>query len=112
MLEGLKEFIKDTDIKMNPWFSDMYLLRFCRARKFVLNDVIKMFDNFIKWREENNVDTILQDFQFTEEAAVVKAYPRAYFGCDKQGRPLYVERNGKIDLPALFEAIPLEKMWR
>ena len=25
--------------KFNPWFCDSYLLRFCRARKFVLKDI-------------------------------------------------------------------------
>jgi predicted MPP superfamily phosphohydrolase len=34
------------------------LLRFLRARKFKLKDVIKMWGDFIDWRKKNNVDTI------------------------------------------------------
>ena len=39
-------------------FDDLYLLRFLRARKFELEKVYLMFENFIKWRKQNDVDTI------------------------------------------------------
>ena len=58
----LAEFKKYNDEKggsNNPWFDDSYLLKFCRARKFVLKDIIIMWDNFLAWRIEQKVDTIL-----------------------------------------------------
>ena len=42
----------------DPRFDDAYLLRFLRARKFDLVKTKEMWTNFIKWREENNVDQI------------------------------------------------------
>ena len=58
-LNELKEYIKANNLSQNPWFDDMYLLRFCRARKFDLKKVVEMFTNFCNWRKENGVDTIL-----------------------------------------------------
>jgi hypothetical protein len=39
-------------------FDDAYLLRFCRARKFDLKAVFEMWDKFVKWRQDNDVDNI------------------------------------------------------
>jgi len=39
-----------------PWFDDVYLLRFCRARKFELKKVIEMWENFYINRREKNID--------------------------------------------------------
>jgi len=50
-----------------------------------------MYGNFIKWREENKIDTIIDDFDFTERDAVRAIYPHGYHGTDRQGRPIYIE---------------------
>ena len=92
----MKQWVHDENITSNPWFDDAYLLRFCRGRKFDLDETKIMFGDFIKFRNENNIDTIIEDFQFPEEEETLKYYPRAYFGVDKLGRPLYVDRAGQI----------------
>jgi len=50
-----------------------------------------MFENFLKFREENNIDSILTDFDFPEQEKVLQAYGRGYYGVDKIGRPIYIE---------------------
>lgn len=42
----------------NPPYDDPYLLRFLRARKFDIPKTQAMFNDFIKWRKENEVDQI------------------------------------------------------
>lgn len=39
-------------------YNDHFLLRYLRARKFKLDDTIKMFKDYINWRKENDVDNI------------------------------------------------------
>ena len=39
-------------------YDDVYFLRFLRARKFDLPKTLTMWNNFVKWRIENNVDQI------------------------------------------------------
>jgi hypothetical protein len=42
----------------DPRFDEAYLLRFLRARKFDLGKTLLMWNNFIKWRKDFNVDEI------------------------------------------------------
>lgn len=41
-------------------YDDYYMLRFLRARKFDMEKTKLMFDNFMTWRKEHDVDTILE----------------------------------------------------
>ena len=50
----------------NPWFTDQYLLRFCRARKFDEKKTIKMWDDFIADRTANKVDELSATFVYEE----------------------------------------------
>lgn len=65
-LEQFRKYIKDNNITDHPQYDDYYLLRFLRARKFEMDKTILMFNNFIEWRKENSVDTILDIFNFEE----------------------------------------------
>ena len=42
-----KEWITVNDITHNPWHDDCFFLKFCRARKFEIEKVIEMFNNYI-----------------------------------------------------------------
>lgn len=59
-LEDFKAYIKESGITDHPQFDDYYLLRFLRARKFDQEKSRLMFNNFLDWRKENEVDTILE----------------------------------------------------
>ena len=58
-LEVFRKYIKDNNITDHPQYDDYYLLRFLRARKFDMEKTILMFNNFMTWRKENDVDNIL-----------------------------------------------------
>lgn len=59
-LEQFKQYIKDNNITEHPQYDDYYLLRFLRARKFDMEKTLLMFNNFMEWRKENDVDHILE----------------------------------------------------
>ena len=44
----------------DPTYDDYYFLRFLRARKFDMDKTKLMFNNFIEWRKENDVDNIME----------------------------------------------------
>ena len=93
-------------------FDDHDLLRFGRARKFDLEKMQTMWTNFINWRREAEVDTIIDTYKFDERKAVQEVYPHGYHGVDNLGRPIYIERFGVLNVPRLFEITTEERMIR
>jgi len=93
----------------NPPYDDAYLLRFLRARKFDLTKALQMWSTFIKWREENSIDSI-DTYVFSEIDEVKKFYAHGYFRTDRQGRPIYIERVGLLKLQNLFKVTTQDRL--
>ncbi|GMM37844.1 phosphatidylinositol/phosphatidylcholine transfer protein [Saccharomycopsis crataegensis] len=86
------------------------LLRFLRARKFDVAKAKLMFEECEKWRKENGVDTILEDFHYTEKTTVAKFYPQYYHKTDKDGRPIYIEELGSVNITEMYKITTQERM--
>ncbi|KAL8277621.1 hypothetical protein RQP46_010053 [Phenoliferia psychrophenolica] len=88
---------------------DPALLRFLRARKFDIPKAKIMWIDTQKWKVAFKVDELYETFEYTEKAEVSKLYPKFYHKCDKDGRPIYVEQLGKLDLAKLYEVTTPER---
>ncbi|KAL4873381.1 hypothetical protein BDV12DRAFT_77499 [Aspergillus spectabilis] len=86
------------------------LLRFLRARKFDVAASKAMFIASEKWRKEFGTDELARNFEYVEKPEVFKYYPQYYHKTDKDGRPVYIEKLGKIDLTALGKITTDERM--
>ena len=61
-----------------------------------------MFENFIKWRQEGDVDDIANhDISNIKKLSFL--YPHGYYGVCKEGRPIYIERYENFDLNKILE---------
>ncbi|KZF21915.1 hypothetical protein L228DRAFT_162920 [Xylona heveae TC161] len=63
-----------------------------------------------KWRAEFKVDELVRTFDYHEKPQVFKYYPQYYHKTDKDGRPVYIEQLGNIDLNAMYKITTAERM--
>jgi len=82
--------------------TDHTLFRFSRVSGFDVKKTVHAFLNYIQWRADNKVDTILSS-SVPKIDIIQKLVPYRYSGFDKSGRPLYIEKTGKLQVEAVSD---------
>jgi hypothetical protein len=101
---------KLTELEFTSRIDDASLLRFLRARKFDLEKATEMFVNCEKWRTDFGVNTIFEDFHYDEKPLVARLYPQYYHKTDIDGRPVYFEELGKVNLTEMLKITTQDRM--
>ncbi|KAF0685026.1 Aste57867_23055 [Aphanomyces stellatus] len=90
-------------------FLDATLTRYLEARNYVEKDSVKMLEDTLAWRKQNDVASVL-DRPLPQEKmnALRKFHPQGEHGVDREGNILYVERIGYLDAEALMKNVTME----
>ncbi|KAH6879649.1 CRAL-TRIO domain-containing protein [Coprinopsis sp. MPI-PUGE-AT-0042] len=106
-LDKLKKELTEEGKYVPERMDDGSLLRFCRARKFDYPAVKKMLLELSNG--EWSLASMTSNFDFKEKAQVDQYYPQYYHKTDKDGRPVYIEQLGKLDIKALYKITTPER---
>ncbi|KAJ3567684.1 hypothetical protein NP233_g6207 [Leucocoprinus birnbaumii] len=109
-LDQFKKELQDEGHFVPERMDDATLLRFLRARKFDVAKAKLMLLNCEQWRKEFGVDELIKNFDFKEKELVNAYYPQYYHKTDVDGRPVYIEQLGKIDVKALYKITTQERL--
>jgi hypothetical protein len=82
---------------------DATLCRFLRHNDWKAAPSITQMKEYLRWRKDTNVDTILENAAFPSRDIIRTIVPYAYHCFDKDGRPIYIEKTGQIAAAALAD---------
>ena len=115
--DASKQKPKGASEATEPEMDDSTLLRFLRARKCDVAKASKMHSTAMAWRRDNGVSAFMRPGDDTTESpeSRLRADPRepvysalcphSNQGVDREGRPIYWERTGRIRVPKLLEYV-------
>jgi len=112
-LEKFRKELKESGKFDEKRHDDANLLRFLRARKFDQTAAMMMLMNYEDWRKTfagNGVDELTKTFDFKERQQVDKFYPQYYHKMDKEGRPIYIERLGKVNATEMYKITTQDRL--
>ena len=89
--------------------TDFTLYRFLKVNSFHVEAARKQFIDYIHWRANHKLDTVLDTIP--NKIDVIRTLvPHAYHGFDLAGRPIYIEKTGKIHCAALADESVLPRV--
>ncbi|UNI16832.1 hypothetical protein JDV02_003230 [Purpureocillium takamizusanense] len=105
-LQQFKVVLEDRGVyKPGPPAShdDPTLLRFLRARRWVVEDAYRQFKDTEDWREANSIDTLYKTIELDAYEQSRRLYPQWTGRRDRRGIPLYVFEIKTLDSKTVAE---------
>ena len=92
------------ELAENPAINtEWFLNRFIRARKYNMKEVIKMLEQYFKWRKNVNMNKIM-NMDPIRRAKIRNIHESGFCGVDREGRPIIIERFMLTDIKAFLSS--------
>ncbi len=96
-----KWVLQEKNLNPNKW-NDWYVLRFCRARKFDVEKIKIMIENYIKWSKEVDLEAI-GNLDIKQYEPIKEVTCHGYCNIDKLGRPIFIEDVKALKAKKIFK---------
>ncbi|KAK0620085.1 CRAL-TRIO domain-containing protein [Immersiella caudata] len=99
-LRGFKEYLQEKGLYQAgppPSHDDQTLLRFLRARRWVIPDAYKQFSDTEEWRKANDLDNLYDTIDLEAYEQARQLYPQWTGRRDRRGIPLYLFEIRHLD---------------
>jgi len=88
------------------------LVRFLKANHYDVDKSYEKVTKFIKWREENNVEAVVEELKTDPVLCqVYTCWPARTHMKDRRGMPVLYEKIGPADVRGVFTAFPDTHYW-
>lgn len=101
--QKITHFIKIENNQTDPRWTDWYILRFCRARKFDLPKIKQMLKNYFSWATKVNLSKI-GSLDLKKYANLRNWTRNGYLNTDKRGRPVYYDQIRFLKAKEMFKS--------
>lgn len=107
-IRELKEFVRQSEDAPRFFASDIHIFRFLKRKDMNVAAAKQMIAATLAY-ERQKIRVTLRDFNV---AMIKRHYPHGWHGLCKQGRPVYIESLGQLNIKSLFELLSLDEMVR
>ncbi|EJD38834.1 CRAL/TRIO domain-containing protein [Auricularia subglabra TFB-10046 SS5] len=100
VLAAFKSALKEQGLYADvpaPTHDDGTLLRFLRARRFVVADAVAQFADTAAWRAQNRMDALYEHIDVADYEETRRLYPQWTGRRDRRGIPVYVFKVAALD---------------
>jgi hypothetical protein len=83
-------------------YTDFTFYRFLKFNNWDVDSSVSHWNNYLNWRKSNNIDNILNSPPKNIDTINILV-PYSYHKYDKENRPIYWEKTGKLKCEALAD---------
>lgn len=100
------------DLERTKRGDDDTILRFLHAKRHDQKKAFDMYTTFLQWRKDNDLDDIVETWEYPELKEVLEIWPQFWHKTDKEGNPVNIQFLGELQTSALFTATTEERLLR
>lgn len=105
----IQKWLKEEKNQSTEKWNDWNVLRFCRARKFDVPKIKIMIENYLKWCQEIDMESI-PNLDLSKYEKLKTLCQEGYCNVDKNGKSVYITRAKFLKADKIFQEYTEEEL--